>query len=100
MWDCQPVASAIWATVAPSGRRSRASTASCLVPWHGPVVRVGVGRLGIAARRPDRRGNLYPAKQRLEQTINAAVALMAVGRAMAEDGEPEIAAFLRDPIFG
>jgi phage terminase large subunit-like protein len=33
---------------------------------------------------PDRRGNLYPTKQRPEQKIDAAVALMmAVGRAMA-----------------
>jgi phage terminase large subunit-like protein len=46
-------------------------------------------------------GNLYPAKQRPEQKIDAAVALMmAVGRAMAEEGEPDILAFLRDPIFG
>jgi phage terminase large subunit-like protein len=51
--------------------------------------------------RPDRRGNLYPAKQRPEQKIDAAVALMmAVGRAMAEDaneGDPED--FLRDPVI-
>ena len=48
------------------------------------------GRSGAVAKRgrgkPDRRGNLYPAKQRPEQKIDAAVALMmAVGRAMAED---------------
>ena len=47
------------------------------------------------------RGNLYPAKQRPEQKIDAAVALtMAVGRAMAEDDKPDIMEFLRDPIFG
>ena len=42
--------------------------------------------VGNVVGRPDRRGNLYPAKQRPEQKIDAAVALMmAVGRAMAED---------------
>ena len=42
-------------------------------------------------------GNLYPAKQRPEQKIDAAVALMmAVGRAMAEDtGEGHLEGFLR-----
>jgi hypothetical protein len=44
---------------------------------------------------------LYPAKQLPEQKIDAAVALMmAVGRAMAEEPEPDITNFLRDPIFG
>ncbi len=44
------------------------------------------------------RGNLYPAKQRPEQKIDAAVALMmAVGRAMAEDtDESGLEDFLRD----
>src|SRR5918998_3430042 len=38
--------------------------------------------VGNVVGRPDRRGNLYPAKQRPEQKIDAAVALMmAVGRA-------------------
>ena len=42
--------------------------------------------MGNVVGKPDRRGNLYPAKQRPEQKIDAAVALMmAVGRAMAED---------------
>jgi hypothetical protein len=50
VWLAQPVASTIWATVAPSGRRTRTSTACCLVPWRGPVVLAGFGRLGIAAR--------------------------------------------------
>jgi phage terminase large subunit-like protein len=51
--------------------------------------------------RPDRRGNLYPTKQRPEQKIDAAVALMmAVGRAMAaDDGQADIMEFLRNPIF-
>ncbi len=49
----------------------------------------------------DRRGNLYPTKQRPEQKIDAAVALMmAVGRAMAADnGQADILEFLRNPIF-
>ena len=51
--------------------------------------------------RPDRRGNLYPAKQRPEQRIDAAVALMmAVGRAMADDaGQPDISDLFRAPLF-
>ncbi len=55
--------------------------------------------MGKAAGRPDRRGNLYPAKQRPEQKIDAAVALMmAVGRAMAEDAnEGDHEDFLRNP---
>ena len=42
-----------------------------------------------------------PAKQRPEQKIDAAVALMtAVGRAMAEDtNEGDLTDFLRDPLF-
>ena len=56
--------------------------------------------MGNVVGKPDRRGNLYPAKQRPEQKIDAAVALMmAVGRAMAEGGEPDITDFLRNPIF-
>ena len=56
---------------------------------------------GQLVGRPDRCGNLYPAKQRPEQKIDAAVALMmAVGRAMAADGgQPDISAFLTDPLF-
>jgi hypothetical protein len=51
--------------------------------------------------KPDRRGNLYPAKQRPEQKIDAAVALMmAVGRAMAEDtNEGDLTDFLRNPLI-
>ena len=53
------------------------------------------------AGKPNRRGDLYPAKQRPEQKIDAAVALMmAVGRAMAEDaGEGDPEDFLRDPVI-
>ena len=51
--------------------------------------------------KPDRRGNLYPAKQRPELKIDAAVALMmAVGRAMAEDtNEGDLEDFLRNPVI-
>ena len=56
--------------------------------------------LGNVVGRPDRRGNLYPAKQRPEQKIDAAVALMmAIGRAMAEDGKPDFEEFVRDPVM-
>jgi phage terminase large subunit-like protein len=57
--------------------------------------------MGNVVGRPDRRGNLYPAKQRPEQKIDAAAALMmAVGRAMAEDeGQGSLDDFLRDPLF-
>ncbi len=56
---------------------------------------------GDVVGKPERRGNRYPAKQRPEQKIDAAVALMmAVGRAMADDGgQPDIGDFLRDPLF-
>jgi phage terminase large subunit-like protein len=58
--------------------------------------------MGNVVGKPDRRGNLYPAKQRPEQKIEAAVALMmAVARAMAaDDGQTDILEFLRNPIFG
>ena len=56
--------------------------------------------MGNVVGKPDRRGNLYPAKQRPEQKIDAAVALMmAIGRAMAEDGKPDFEEFVRDPIM-
>jgi phage terminase large subunit-like protein len=56
---------------------------------------------GNVVGRPDRRGNLYPAKQRPEQKTDAAVALMmAVGRAMAEDDrQGDLEDFLRNPII-
>ena len=55
--------------------------------------------VGNVVGKPDRRGNLYPTKQRPEQKIDAAVALMmAVGRAMAEDtNEGDLTEFLRKP---
>ena len=58
--------------------------------------------LGNSVGEPSRRGNLYPTKQRPEQKIDAAVALMmAVGRAMAaDDGQADLMEFLRNPIFG
>ncbi len=49
----------------------------------------------------DRGGNLFPAKVR-ENRIDAAVALMmAVGRMQASDADlqPDISAFLTDPLF-
>jgi phage terminase large subunit-like protein len=58
--------------------------------------------VGNVVGRPDRRGNLHPAKQRPEQKIDAAVAsMMAVGRAMAEGdgGTVDLDAFLADPVF-
>ena len=57
--------------------------------------------MGDVVGRPDRHGNLYPAKQRPEQKIDAAVALMtAVGRAMAEDtNEGDLDGFLRNPVI-
>jgi phage terminase large subunit-like protein len=64
----------------------------------GPVLEWCVGNV---VGRPDRRGNLYPAKQRPEQKIDAAVALTkAVGRALAEDaGQPDISDLFRAPLF-
>ena len=57
--------------------------------------------MGNVVGRPDRRGNLYPAKQRPERKIDTAVALMmAIGRAMAEDtGEGDLEDSLRDPVI-
>jgi hypothetical protein len=55
--------------------------------------------VGDVVGRPDRRGDLYPAKQRPERKTDAAVALMmAVGRAMTEDpGEGDLEDFLAIP---
>ena len=63
-----------------------------------PVLRWCVGNV---VGRPDRRGNLYPAKQRPEQKIDAAVALMmAVRRAMAEDAsQGDLEDFLRNSVI-
>src|SRR4051794_1253079 len=47
----------------------------------------------------DRRGNVYPTKQRPEQKIDAAVALMmAVGRAMTSDDGQDLS-FLSQPVI-
>ncbi len=57
--------------------------------------------MGNVVGRPDRRGGLHPAKQRPEQKIDAAVALMkAVGRAMAVyANEGDLGDFLRHPVI-
>ena len=57
--------------------------------------------MGNVVGKPDRRGNLYPAKQRPEQKIDAAVALMmAIGRAMtADDRQADIDDFFRNPVM-
>jgi phage terminase large subunit-like protein len=48
-------------------------------------------RIGNVVGKADRRGNLYPTKQRPEQKIDAAVALMmAVGGAMTVEEAPSI----------
>ena len=58
--------------------------------------------LGNVVGKADRRGNLYPTKQRPEQKIDAAVALMmAIGRAMIENEDARgLEGFLTNPIFG
>ena len=57
--------------------------------------------IGNVVGQEDRRGNLFPTKQR-DGKIDAAVALlMAVGRAQAsEDGAEDITAFLLNPVMG
>ena len=52
--------------------------------------------------KADRRGNLHPTKQRPEQKIDAALAVMlALGRAMVEDEEAKgLEGFVDNPIFG
>jgi phage terminase large subunit-like protein len=57
--------------------------------------------LGNVVGKADRRGNLYPTKQRPEQKIDAAVALMmAMGRAMIEDEDAKgLNEFLANPIM-
>jgi phage terminase large subunit-like protein len=49
----------------------------------------------------DARSNVYPRKARPEQKIDAAIALiMALGRTISgQAGEPDMSAFLADPIF-
>jgi phage terminase large subunit-like protein len=49
--------------------------------------------------KADRRGNLYPTKQRPDQKIDAAVdVMMALGRAMIEDNNAGIDEFLTPPL--
>ena len=64
-----------------------------------PVLEWCVGN--VVGQEEDRRGNLFPTKQR-DGKIDAAVALlMAVGRAQAsDDGAEGITAFLLNPVMG
>ena len=58
--------------------------------------------VGNVVGQEDRRGNLFPTKQR-DGKIDAAVALlMAIGRAQAAsgDGAEDITAFLLNPVMG
>jgi len=58
--------------------------------------------IGNVVGQEDRRGNLFPTKQR-DGKIDAAVALlMAIGRAQASeaDGAEDITAFLLNPVMG
>jgi phage terminase large subunit-like protein len=56
--------------------------------------------LGNVVGKADRRGNLYPTKQRPDQKIDAAVAvMMALGRAMTEDENTGIDGFLSNPLI-
>jgi phage terminase large subunit-like protein len=56
--------------------------------------------LGNVVGKADRRGNLFPTKQRPEQKIDA-VLMMAIGWAMIEDaGAKGLEGFLTNPIFG
>ena len=55
--------------------------------------------LGNVVGKTDRRGNMYPTKQRPDQKIDAAVAvMMALGRAMTEDCNAGIDGFLSNPL--
>ncbi len=57
--------------------------------------------VGNVVGQEDRRGNLFPTKQH-DGKIDAAVALlMAIGRAQASEADlqPDISAFLTDPLF-
>ena len=69
---------------------------------HRPDRNPVLGRCpGHVVGKADRRGDLYPAKQRPEQKIDAAVApMMPVGCAMAEDAsEGDLEDFLRNPVI-
>jgi phage terminase large subunit-like protein len=56
---------------------------------------------GQRGGQADRRGNLYPTKQRPDQKIDAAVALMmGMGRAMTVDEDQAgLERFLANPLF-
>jgi phage terminase large subunit-like protein len=55
--------------------------------------------LGNVVGKADRRGNLYPTKQRTDQKIDAAVALMmAIGRAMSDEPDAGLDGFLSNPL--
>jgi phage terminase large subunit-like protein len=55
--------------------------------------------VGNVVGKEDRRGNLYPTKQRPEQKIDAAIALMmAIGRAMGKDENAGLEGFLASPV--
>ena len=58
--------------------------------------------LGNVVGKADRRGNLFPAKQRDGKIDAAAALLMAIGRAQASesDGAEDITAFLLNPVMG
>jgi phage terminase large subunit-like protein len=56
--------------------------------------------LGNVVGKADRRGNFYPTKQRPDQKIDAAVALMmAIGRPMSDDPGAGLDGFLSNPLF-
>ena len=57
--------------------------------------------LGNVVGKSDRRGNLYPTKQRSDRKIDAAIALMmAIGRAMSEeDANAALDGFLSNPLM-
>jgi phage terminase large subunit-like protein len=59
------------------------------------------GWLGNVVGKADRRGNPYPTKQRPDQKLDAAVAvMMALGRAMMDEEAKGLEGFLDNPIFG
>ena len=58
--------------------------------------------VGNVVGRPDRRGNLFPTKQRDGKIDTAVALLVAIGRAQASegDGAEDITAFLLNPVMG
>jgi phage terminase large subunit-like protein len=59
------------------------------------------GVSAMVVGKADRRGNLYPTKQRPDQKIDAAVAvMMALGRAICEeDPNAGLDGFLSNPLY-